>query len=282
MHLLNPLSQELNVMRRTMLFGGLETIAHNVNRRASDLALFEFGNIYSFNPAAGAEELNTVAAYHEEPRLALWLTGNSRPAGHWLRREEEAAFHDLKATVENILRRLGLEPGAKIIFDSEAPAQGDIFAEKQRIILGRGGAAATVGFIGRLDPALCRRLDVKPAVFYCELAWGALSAASAKVRMEFAPLPKTQAVKRDLSLLIDKGVSFAEIEKTVRDAERRLLTGVTLFDVYEGKNLPEGKKSYAISMTLQDPEKTLQDKHIEKIMGKIIDSLRRNFNAELR
>ncbi len=281
-HLLNPLSQELNVMRRTMLFGGLETIAHNVNRRAADLALFEFGNIYSFNPAAGAEELNTVAAYHEESRLALWLTGNSRPAGHWLRRDEEAAFHDLKATVENILRRIGLEPGAKIIFDSEAPAQGDIFAEKQRIILGRGGAAATVGFIGRLDPALCRRLDVKPAVFYCELAWGALSAASAKVRMEFAPLPKTQAVKRDLSLLIDKGVSFAEIEKTVRDAERRLLTGVTLFDVYEGKNLPEGKKSYAISMTLQDPEKTLQDKHIEKIMGKIIDSLRRNFNAELR
>lgn len=275
--LLNPLSQELNVMRETLLFGGLETIAHNVNRRSADLALYEFGNVYSFDAAKGTEELNTLSAYHEEPHLALWLTGATRPAGHWLHAEEEATFFDLKGAVENIIRRLGLD--SKVIFDTEATTEGDIFAEKQRIIIGGG---TTVGFIGRVNPAIARKLDVKPAVFYCELLWDKLSKASSKVKTEFAPIPKTQAVKRDLSLLIDKGVSFAEIEKAVREAERKFLTGVSLFDVYEGKNLPAGKKSYAISMSLQDPEKTLQDKHIEKIMSKIIETLRSKFSAELR
>ncbi|MDE6310289.1 MAG: phenylalanine--tRNA ligase subunit beta [Muribaculaceae bacterium] len=276
-HLLNPLSQELNVLRGTMLFGGLETLAHNINRRASDLALYEFGKVYAYKSGDGLDDSNSLAAYHEESRLALWLSGNSRPAGHWLRKEEEASYYDLKGTVENIFRRLGLD---KVMFDTEATLpEGDIFAEKQRIIMGGG---TTVGFIGRVAPSLARKLDVKAPVFYCELFWDKLSRASLKTKTEFVPLPKTQPVKRDLSLLLDNGISFAEVEKAVRDAERKLLTGVSLFDVYEGKNLPAGKKSYAISMTLQDPEKTLQDKHIEKVMGKIIDTLRSKFNAELR
>ncbi|MDE6277482.1 MAG: phenylalanine--tRNA ligase subunit beta [Muribaculaceae bacterium] len=277
-HLLNPLSQELNVMRGTMLFGGLESVVHNVNRRASDLALYEFGKVYAYNPEKGLDDSNSLAAYYEETHLALWMTGNRRPAGHWLRKEEEATFYDLKGAVENVFRRLGLE--SKIVFDTEAPlAEGDMFAEKQRIIMGGG---TTVGFIGRVNPALARKLDVKVPVYYCELLWDKLSKASLKTKTEFTPLPKTQPVKRDLSLLIDCGVSFAEVEKAVREAERKLLTGVSLFDVYEGKNLPAGKKSYAISMTLQDPEKTLQDKHIDKIMTKIIETLRSKFNAELR
>lgn len=280
--LLNPLSRELNVMRGTLLFGGLETVAHNINRRSADLALYEFGKVYSYDAAKGTEEMNRLQAYHEENRLGLWLTGNTRADGNWLRAAEEATFFDLKGNVENIGRRLGLEPGSRILFDTTPCGEGDIFAEKQTILLSTKGNTEAVGSIGLVDPALARRLDVKVPVFYCELRWDKLSKASAKVKTEFAPLPKTQAVKRDLSLLVDSAVSFAEIEKAVRETERKLLTGVSLFDVYEGKNLPAGKKSYAISMTLQDPEKTLRDKHIDIIMGKIIDTLRRKFQAELR
>lgn len=280
-HLLNPLSQELNVMRGTMLFGGLETVAHNINRRCKDLALYEFGKVYRYNAGReSAPDAGALAPYHEESRLALWLTGSTRPAGNWLRPEEEATYFDLKGAVENVLRRLGLNPGIKVLFDTEAAPEGDLFAEKQRIVL--AGSGTTAGYLGRVAPALARKLDVKAPVFYCELEWDKLSKASAKVRTEFTPLPKTQAVKRDLSLLIDKTTSFAEIAKAIRDTDRKFITGVGLFDVYEDKNLPAGKKSYAVSLTIQDPEKTLQDKHIEKIMEKVIATLRSKFNAELR
>lgn len=275
-HLLNPLSLELNVMRRTLLFGGLETIAHNINRRNADLSLFEFGKVYDFSSEKKGDENNPLAPYHEENRLALWATGASRPSGHWLRAVEDSTFYDLKGAVENLFRRLGVVA----LFDTEKTIDGDIFAEKQRILLRNGGE--TIGFIGRVAPFVTRKADIKSDIYFCDLNWDKLAKASLRTKIEFTPLPKTQSVKRDLSLLIDKGVSFAEIEKAVRTAERKMLTSVTLFDVYEGKNLPAGKKSYAISMTFQDSEKTLQDKVVEKIMEKVISTLRNEFNAELR
>lgn len=288
-HLLNPLSQELNVLRKTLLFGGLEVIAHNANRRMSDLALFEFGKVYALDPQAVSTADAPLAPYSEGYRLALWLSGNSRTEGNWLRPAEEATYYDLKAAVTNVLRRVGLTDGiagARVIFDSESPACGaDIFDQEQRILLsgGRFRQPATLGVAGRVNPAISQAMDIKAPVFFAELDWEKVFELSTRhSSTNFTPLPKTQAVKRDLSLLIDSGVSFAAIANAVAEAERKLLTGVTLFDVYEGKNLPAGKKSYAISLTLQDPEKTLQDKHIEKIMEKVVDTLRHKFQAELR
>ena len=159
------------------------------------------------------------------------------------------------------------------------PYNDDIFAAALSVATRSG---KQLGALGIVRPDIAARADVNRAVFYCELDWAALVNLAAGCDVKYAPLPKTQPVKRDLSLLIDTSVSLADIEKIVRDSERKLLRNVELFDVYEGKNLPAGKKSYAISMTLQDDEKTLQDKHIDQIMNKIIVNLKNKLGAELR
>ena len=275
-HLLNPLSQDLNVMRQTLLFGGLESIAHNVNRRNPDTAFFEFGNVYFLNPARESTAERPLAPYSESQRLGLWLAGSTRRA-NWLRAAEEAGFYDLKAAVINVLARAGMDV-RKVTF-KVAGTEGGIFAQALDIVTPKG---AVIGRAGIVSEALCRRCDIKVPVCFAELDWDMICRAQASVNALYAPLPKTQPVKRDLSLLIDSTVSMADIETAVRDAERRILDSVELFDVYEGDKLPAGKKSYAISITLQDPEKTLQDKYIDKVMAKVIDTLKSRFNAELR
>ena len=274
-HLMNPLSQDLNVMRQTLLFGGLESIAHNINRRNPDAAFYEFGNVYFRDPSKESTAESPLAPYSEKSRLGLWMTGSTRQA-NWLRQREDAGFYDLKAAVANVLLRCGAEGATLKPFGD---AKGSIFSQALTIVSAKGCELGTIGVVA---PELCRKNDIKVPVYYAELDWTALARISQRSNALYAPLPKTQPVKRDLSLLIDSKVTMADIEAAVRQAERRLLTGVELFDVYEGDKLPAGKKSYAISMTIQDPEKTLQDKYIDKIMSKIIDTLTKQLGAELR
>lgn len=273
--LLNPLSQDLNVMRRTLLFGGLESLAHNINRRAKDLAFYEFGNVYSKNPAAVSTDERPLAPFSEGARLALWLTGDTRIA-NWARQAEESTFYDLKAYVLNVFTRLGIQPG-EIVLSPEN--ESELYASSLTIATRNG---KRLGSLGIIRPAIAARFEIKQPVYYAELDWDAVTALSLKKTTVFSELPKTQAVKRDLALLVDSDVTMAHIEEVVRASERRILRDVTLFDVYEGDKLPAGKKSYAISIILQDNEKTLQDKYIDQVMNKVITNLTRQLGAELR
>ncbi len=272
--LLNPLSQDLNVMRQTLLFGGLESIAHNINRKQPDLLFFEFGNTYYFNPEAESTAEKPLAPYSEQSRLALWLTGNHTPAS-WEGPAREASFFTLKAAVANIFARLGINSKEITL----AKGSSDLFSQSLTIATRSG---KVLGEMGIVAPTLLKMADIKQPVRYAELDWAEITRMTMPRTVTFAPLPKTQPVKRDLALLIDSSVSMEQVEKAVREVEKKLLREVSLFDVYEGKNLPEGKKSYAIAITLQDDEKTLQDKHIDLVMQRIIDNLKKKVGAELR
>lgn len=272
--LLNPLSNDLSVMRQTLLFGGLESVAYNVNRRSADLMMYEFGNVYSFNPQAESTEEKPLAPYSEASKLGIWMTGCVRTAG-WLRQACTATVYDLRAVVENIFARLGIN--AKEI----KLTQGDcsIFSASLQIATRSG---KTLGHLGILSKAILKSFDLKQDVFFAELNWAELVKMSTRNKVTYTPLPKTMAVKRDLALLVDNAVTLQQIDATVRESERKLLREVTLFDVYEGDKLPAGKKSYAINITLQDDERTLNDKQIDAVMNKIITNLRQKVGAELR
>ncbi|MDE6131641.1 MAG: phenylalanine--tRNA ligase subunit beta [Muribaculaceae bacterium] len=275
--LLNPLSQELNVMRQTLLFGGLESLAHNINRRLPDLALYEFGNVYRYDAGRESTADRPLAPYSQSARLAMWLSGDSRQ-GNWSRPAEEASFYDLRAAVDNVLARLGL--GAQMLQFAPASDMADIFGAALSVSSRKGGKL--LGHLGIVRDDLCRRCEIKQPVIYAEFDWDALVSLSLRSKVSYTPLPKTHPVKRDLSLLLDSSVTMADVERVVAESERRLLRSVSLFDVYEGKNLPEGKKSYAITILLQDDEKTLQDKHIDQVMNRIISNLKTKLGAELR
>lgn len=272
--LLNPLSNDLNVMRMSLLFGGLEVIEHNVNRRDADLMLYEFGKIYSRDLSIESTAENPIAPYTETERLGLWLTGNIR-SGNWARPEEKATFFDMKAIVANIFARLGIN-GKEIELK---PVKSPFYSNAVEIATRSGKQLGTLGIVAK---AMLKRCDVKQEVIYADLDWTALVKLAVKKKVTYAPLPKTHPVKRDLALLLDEEVTMAQVEKIVRDSEKKLLRGVELFDVYQGKNLEPGKKSYAISITLQDDEKTLQDKQIEAVMGKITANLQKQLGASLR
>ncbi len=272
--LLNPLSNDLNVMRMTLLFGGLESISHNINRRDNDLMLYEFGNVYSRDMTIEITAENPIAPFSESEHLALWLTGNIQ-TGNWVRKEEKATFYDLKAIVANIFDRLGISAKEISLETSTAPIYSGCVAISTR-------SGKPIGTMGILKKSILKKNDIKQEVIYAELDWRTLVNLSLKKKTLFAPLPKTQPVKRDLALLLDNGISFAQVEKTVKDSERKLLRNVELFDVYTGEGLEAGKKSYAISLTIQDDEKTLQDKQIEAVMNKIITNLQKQLGATLR
>ena len=273
--LLNPLSQDLNVMRQTLLFGGLESLAHNINRRSADLAMYEFGNVYERRVGEVSTVETPLKPFSEHARLALWITGNTRTAS-WNRPAEESSFFDLKAAAALVLCRVGLSENEIAYKVAESS---DIFAASLNIETRSGKALASLGVVSR---DLLAKADIKVPVYFAEFDWDAIVALSLKRNTTFTPLPKTQAVKRDLSLLIDKATTMADIECVVRQSERKLLRNVTLFDVYEGKGLPEGKKSYAITITLRDDEKTLNDNTTDAVMNKVIANLKKQLGAELR
>lgn len=274
--LLNPLSQDLAVMRRTLLYGGLESIEHNVNRKSKDLAMYEFGNVYFYDGSRESSVEAPLRPFSQGARLALWLTGDSRVAS-WQAPALEASFYDLRAYVDNILRHLGFDVARDIVYAVAEPSK--LFAAAMNVATRKG---KNLGILGIVSRAACGKCDLKVPVFFAELDWDALTNAAQKLGITYYDLPKTQAVKRDLALLIDTSVAMADIEKVVKDSEKKILRDVTLFDVYEGDKLPEGKKSYAITLTLRDDEKTLQDKYIDNVMNRIIANLRNRLGAELR
>lgn len=273
--LLNPLSNDLSVMRQTLLFGGLESLSHNINRKAADLKMYEFGNVYFFNTEAESTKETPLAPYREGQRLAMWLTGATR-SGNWNKSSEESSIYDLRAYVEMVLQRAGIS--GKQLAMTVVPGD-DLYAISMAVSTRSGKELGRVGIISK---KVLKMFDIRQDVFFAELDWMAIVKLSLKHTVNYTPLPKTLPVRRDLALLLDKNVAMEEVEKVVKESERKLLRDITLFDVYEGKNLPEGKKSYAIAITLQDDEKTLQDKQIEAVMSKVTMNLQKKLGAELR
>lgn len=287
--LLNPLSQDLGVLRQTLLYGGLESIAHNVNRRMPNLRLFEYGNCYYFSPEknqpkvdengetlkANAESSKKIlAAYSEDYHLALFQTGK-RVEGNWAHADEESSVYEIKAYVLNILRRLGVPFGA-LVFGEE---KNDIFAKSTTITQRGGKLIAQFGIVTKKQT---KKLDIDAPVYYADINWTNLMKLVKKVTVSYYDIPKFPAVSRDLALLVDKQTEFAQIEAAAYSAEKKLLKDVRLFDVYEGKNLEAGKKSYAVNFTLQSEEKTLNDKAIEAVMNKIEQNIVKQTGATVR
>ena len=271
--LMNPLSNDLNVMRATLLFGGLESIQHNANRKNADLKFFEFGNCYHFN----AEKRNpekVLAAYSEELHLGLWITGK-RVSNSWAHPDENTSVYELKAYVLNIFRRLGVNFGG-LVFGNLTD---DIYSVAISVHTRGGKLLATFGV---LHKKIQKAFDIDNEVYYADLNWKELMKAIKNNTVAYKEISKFLAVKRDLALLIDKKVQFAEIEKIAYETDKKLLKSVELFDVYEGKNLEAGKKSYAVSFMLQDENATLNDKQIDKVMQKLIANLQNKLDAKLR
>ena len=271
--IMNPLSTDLNVMRQTLLFGGLESIEHNAKRKNGNCRFFEFGNVYFFNPEKKDDE-NPMNAYKEEYHLGLWLTGK-RVEGSWAHANEDSSFAELSAYVENILARIGVQQGMLVRKKSQNP----IFSAGLTIE-NRGGKLMLE--MGVLAKKVQKAADIDTPVYYCEMNWTALMKLLRNKQVLFTEIAKYPAVSRDLALLIDQNVEFAQIEEIARQTEKKLLKKVELFDVYEGKNLPAGKKSYAVNFILQDAEKTMGDKQIDAIMQKLIANLKKQLGAELR
>lgn len=271
--IMNPLSSDLNVMRATLLFGGLESIAYNANRKNPDLRLFEFGNVYEYNPAKQNPD-NPMQAYKEQTHLGLWVTGK-RVSGSWAHADEDSTFYELKAYVVNVLRRVGVASEQVVVKKSN----NDIFSNAMALETRNGKVLAELGVVSK---KLMKAFGIDNPVYYTDIHWNEVVKAVNKNVVSFHEISKYPAVSRDLALLIDKNVKFGDIERIANQTERKFLKNVELFDVYEGKNLPEGKKSYAVNFILQDESKTLTDKQIEAIMGKLINNLKKELNAELR
>ena len=271
--LMNPLSADLNCMRQTLLFGGLESVEHNAKRKNGNIRFFEFGNCYDYNIDHKKED-ETLAEFSEDYRLGLWVSG-SRVDNNWAHPNEKSSVYELKAYVENILVRLGVNL-QKVIFGNLA---NDIYSAGLSITTSSGRQLGTMGIV---SPKICKELDIETDVYYAELSWTLLMKEIKKSKVTFSEISKFPAVKRDLALLLEKNVQFAEIEKIATESERKLLKDVALFYVYEGKNLPAGKKSYAVSFYLQDEGKTLNDKQIDAIMKKIQTNLEQKLGAQLR
>ena len=271
--IMNPLSSDLNVMRQTLLYGGLESIQHNVNRKRQNLRFFEFGNVYTFDPAKQNDD-DPMQAYKEAYHAALWVTGK-RVEGSWAHKNEDASFFELGAYVENIFRRIGLKPEMIVRKKSENP----VFSAGLTMET-RGGKV--LGEVGVISKKVQKQFGLDNPVYYAELNWTALMKATKKIEVLFKEVPKFPEVSRDLALLVDNSVEFAQIEQIARQTEKKFLKKVELFDVYEGDKLPAGKKSYAVNFILQDEEKTMGDKQIDAIMQKLIANIKKQLNAELR
>lgn len=274
--LLNPLSSDLNVLRQTLLFGGLESIAHNANRKNANLRFFEFGNCYYKNPDTTEEQkaADTLAAYSEDLHLGLWLTGK-RVEASWAHPEEPSSVYELKAYVGHILTRLGAPVGK---LKQQAGAN-DIFAKSLALVDNNGTVVLEFGLVKK---SLTAAFDISAEVYFADINWTLLMKKTKKHSVNFTEISKFPAVSRDLALLVDKSVEFARIEQIAFASDRKFLKKVTLFDVYEGKNLEAGKKSYAVNFLLQDDTKTMNDKQTDAVMAKIIASLEKQLGAKLR
>jgi phenylalanyl-tRNA synthetase beta chain len=262
--ILNPLSSELNILRQTLLNNGLETIAYNQNRKRSNLRLFEFGKCYQFDAAAEG-----LKKYHEKYILSMFVTG-AKHEDSWAMKNSDVNLFSLKSAVELVFKRTGIKTTVSEMSDTNGYGMSYLLNEKQ------------IAKVLHINKNTLKHADVKGEVFYAEIDWTMLVKAANKSKTEFAELPKYPEVKRDLALLVNKQVKYADLEKLAFKTERKLLKSVNLFDVYEGQNLPEGKKSYALSFVLRDDQATLNDKQIESIMSKLQQNFEKEFEASLR
>ena len=266
--ILNPLSQDLDVLRQSLVFGGLETIIYNINRKVSDLKLFEFGKSYSYN-----KDEDDLKKYSENVKLALLISGKNEPES-WKIDQKNSGFYDIKVFVTNIFRKLGFNNSLLTVNQdvSKIFVEGLSYNYKKHKLVE----------FGQLSNKLLADFDIKQNVYYAEIKWDILINLVKNNLIQYQETPKYPEVRRDLALLIDKSIRFEEIEKLAFQTEKSLLKKINIFDVYEGEKIAEDKKSYAVGFILQSPFKTLTDKLIDKTMNKLINVFEKDLNAKIR
>ena len=260
--LLNPLSQDLNVLRRSLIFGGLESVLRNQNMKNPNLKFYELGKTY---------EKEAEGTYKEQKHLSLWLTGVSEER-HWSKAATQSSFFALKGYVQKIINRLGI---AKLKVKA---SENELLTDAVGLYFKK----TLIAEFGKVKTSVLKMIGIKQDVFYADFQWDEVLKLVQFVHTKFKPLPKFHPVKRDLSLLLDEAVKYSELERIAFESERKLLKEVELFDVYEGKKLPKGKKSYALTFKLESEEGTLKDKQIDKVMEKLQATFKSKLNAELR
>ena len=269
--IVNPLSADLNVLRQTLILNGLEVVAYNVNRQLGTLKTFEYGSVYQRLPETDGK---TLASYEEHQCFTLMMSGS--PARSWREGARKGSFYELKGYLELLLKRYAVD-----IFTLETkPAPSDIFAEG--ISYSLPGTHEPLAVIGTVSPALARKFDVRQPVFAAEICWQTLLKLVSRVKVKFQEMPKFPEVKRDLAVLIDENVAYADLCRAAQKSVKKILKQLSLFDVYRGDKIPEGKKQYAINFVLQDPEKTLTDQEVEKAMSRLLATFQNQFGAVLR
>ncbi|MCK5463528.1 MAG: phenylalanine--tRNA ligase subunit beta, partial [Bacteroidales bacterium] len=268
--LFNPLSSDLNRMRKSLVYGGLETILFNINRKRPNLRLYEFGNCYQV--LAGAD-LETPEGYRETERLALFATG-PRNTGNWIEKEQPGNFYELKSYVEGIMGRVGLDTGGLQTQEVDAWYFSDGLAYSVK--------GTKIAEMGILDSSLTGRFDIPATVYFADFDWSGMMKAIKGFQITMKEIPKYPEVRRDLSMIIDKTVPFARIRDIALKSGKEMVKSVTLFDVYESEKLEKGKKSYAVGIVLQDESRTLTDTEIDKIMNRIQVNLEKQIEARIR
>lgn len=271
--IMNPLSSDLNCLRQTLLFGGLESVEHNVKRKSEDLKFYEFGNCDQFHPEKPMIAEKPLIRYSEDFHLGIWLTGN-KTAQSWSVKQEKTSFYQLRAYVNNIFTRVGVSNKIKTVECTE-----DIFNYGLEVRTANNKVLAKMGSVNK---SILKNIDIEQEVFFADINWPNLMKEIENNKVLYYDIPKFPSVKRDLALLVDKSTTFAQIEQIAQESEKKLLKSVNLFDVYEGKNLEAGKKSYAVTFILQDEEKTLKDQQIDAIMNKLIENFKNKLGASIR
>jgi phenylalanyl-tRNA synthetase beta chain len=267
----NPVSNDLDVMRQTLLFGGLESIVYNQNRKNPNVRFYEFGNVYKSDKNFSTE--NPLSKFIEEKHLSLFLSGHIQK-GNWNDKERNVDFYDLKGYVNTILVKTGIDY-RKILtenFSDDIIQSGLAFYSNDKILVSFGG----------LKQGLLNEFDCKQQVFYADFNWDLLLSILPQQNLQYSEMPKFPEVRRDLALLLDKSVTFAALETLAFETEKRLLRKVSLFDVYEGEKISSDKKSYALSFILQDENKTLNDEEIDRIMNNLIRMFEKKLHARIR
>lgn len=270
-HIVNPLSSDLNVMRQTLILNGLEVVAYNANRQISRIKTFEYGSVYQRLPEKGGE---TLEGYEEHPCFAMFISGAAEK--NWKNPASKGDFYQLKGYLELLLRRYGAD--LYQMWTEAAPA--DIFSEGT--VYSLPGGKQQLAVLGVVNPVLARKFGVKQQVVAAEINWDVLFSIVKRDKVAFKELPKFPEVRRDLAILLDEGVKYADLRAAAFKNAKKLLKQVSLFDVYRGDKIPAGKKQYALSFTLQDVEKTLTDQDVERVMERLLEVFGKEFGATLR
>ena len=269
--IVNPLSSDLNVMRQTLILNGLEVVAYNANRQINSIRTFEYGSVYQRLPETDGK---TLASYEEHQCFAMFISGPS--AKSWRLGEQKGSYYQLKGYFEQLCNRYAIDLHT---METEA-APSDIFSEG--IVYRLPGTHEVFATLGTVSPGLAKKFDVRQPVFAAEIVWPVLLKLISRVKVKFQEMPKFPEVRRDLALLVDESVSYADLSNAAFKAVKKILKQVTLFDVYRGDKIPEGKKQYALNFVLQDPEKTLTDNEVEKAMSRLLATYQNSFGATLR